>query len=249
MSARRRIEEARLALMMLTRLPVGRLAEPAPSLGQASWAFPLVGLVIGLVGWAGFAAALSCGLPATLAGFLAVATTAWATGALHHDGLADFADGIGGGRDRAHCLEIMRDSRIGSYGAVALILAIGIHVTALSAGTAGIPLLAFLLLGVASRLVMLALLIWLPPARTDGLGRGATSQSAGAMVPGGVLVLLLAVLTGTDGMAALVAICVAAFVVAALARRRIGGQTGDVLGAAQMICEISGWIVWAAVAT
>ena len=118
---RRRLDEARLALMLLTRLPVGRLKDPVPSLAEARWAYPLVGLVIGAIAWVAHHGALMLGLGPLPAALVALGAMVLVTGALHHDGLADFADGLGGGRDPDHRLEIMRDSRIGSYGALALI--------------------------------------------------------------------------------------------------------------------------------
>ncbi len=125
------LREFRVALMLLSRLPAGRIEGAAPNLADARWAFPLVGLALGLIGWAVHAGALASGAPAPVAAVRALAALALATGALHFDGLADFADGIGGGRDRAHALEIMRDSRVGSYGVLALILIVALWLAAL----------------------------------------------------------------------------------------------------------------------
>ena len=110
-----RLAELRLAVMLLTRLPVGRFTVAPPPLNAAIWAYPLVGLPIGAVIWAVSAGAIYLtALPATIAAVLALGAMLMATGGLHADGLADTADGLGGGRDRAHCLEIMKDSRIGA---------------------------------------------------------------------------------------------------------------------------------------
>lgn len=246
MSARR-VHQARLALMMLTRLPVGRLPEPAPSLADASWAFPLVGLIVGGIGWGALAIAVVLGLPPLTASFAAIAAMVLVTGALHHDGLADFADGIGGGRDLTHCLDIMRDSRIGSYGVVALILVVGLQASALSEfgesdRLPGSTLIAFLFLAVASRVMMVALLVWLPPARSDGLGVMAAGPSPTALVPGGGVCVALGIVLGSGAIVAALAMCLVAFGMARLALRRIKGQTGDVLGAAQMTSEVVGWV-------
>ncbi len=237
--AQRRVEEARLALMLLTRLPAGRLAEPAPSLADARWAYPLIGLVVGALAAAAQAAALAVGLDPLAAALVALTAAALLTGALHLDGLADFADGIGGGRDRAHALLIMRDSRIGSYGVIALILALGLAAT----GLAGLPPetapAVLLLAATGSRLAMLVVLDRLPPAREDGLGRGASGNARGAWLPGAVAVALIAVWIGPAALPALVAMAAAALAVSRLALRRIGGQTGDVLGATQVTAEVA----------
>lgn len=234
---RRRIDEARLAVILLTRLPAGRLADPVPSLGAAAWAYPFAGLIVGAAGWAAQAAALALALAPDPAALIAVAVMALLTGGLHLDGLADLADGLGGGRDRAHALEIMRDSRIGTYGAVALILALGLQAAALAQFAAGTPLLALLLAGVASRLAMTAALHLLPQARADGLGKSAAGTHRGTLAPGALVGVGLTVALGAAGLIAVAAAAAMAALVAWRALRRLGGQTGDVLGAVQMIAE------------
>ena len=239
----RRLSEARLALMLLTRIPAGQLAEPVPGLEAARWAFPLVGVLTGALGWAAFALARQLGLGAELAAVLAFGALALVTGGLHLDGLADFTDGFGG-RDRARRLEIMRDSRIGSYGVVALIVVSAAQVLAMA--QAGGDFAAFLLAGVLSRFAMLALLVWLPPARADGMGRAAAGRASAVLVPGAVLGVALMLFSGGAGLPALVAGGLAAGFVGLSAKRRLGGQTGDVLGAAQILSEIAIWLVLAA---
>ncbi len=233
-----RRDEARLAAAMLTRLPVGRIAA-APPLARAAWAFPLVGLLPGLAGWAVFAA-----LGGPVGAWAACLAGVLVTGGLHHDGLADFADGMGGGRDRAHVLEIMRDSRIGSYGVLALVLAVGL--VAASVGAAEPGPWPFLFVGVASRLAMLAAMVAMPPARADGMGR--LGAGARGIWPGAVLATALAAVTGPVALAMAVAAAAAALVLARLAARRIGGQTGDVLGAVQQGAEIAAWVTFATLA-
>jgi len=236
---RRRFDEARLAVILLTRLPMGRLADPVPSLGAAAWAYPFVGLIVGMAGWAAQAVALVLGLAPDPAALIAVAVMALLTGGLHLDGLADLADGLGGGRDRAHALEIMRDSRIGTYGAVTLILAIGLQAAALAQFAAGMPLLAFLLAGVVSRLAMTAALHLLPQARADGLGKSAGGTGDGTLVPRALVCVGLTVALGAAWLIALAAAAAMAALVVWRTMRRLGGQTGDVLGAVQMIAEIA----------
>ncbi|SNS95323.1 adenosylcobinamide-GDP ribazoletransferase [Antarctobacter heliothermus] len=248
MTLRRRLDELRLAMMMLTRLPMGRLADPAPTLTQARWAFPLVGLPMGLAAWGVFAGAAALGLPGLTCAFAALATLAALTGGLHHDGFADFADG-GGGRDRAHRLEIMRDSRVGSYGVIALIFAVGLAASALSALPAS-AWAGFVLVSVASRTAMLILLDILPPARVDGLGRMAARargpRSLTVWAPGLVMSLGAALVLGPAALPVLTAMALTTALVARQARRSLGGQTGDVLGAAQLAAETTGWVVLAA---
>jgi adenosylcobinamide-GDP ribazoletransferase len=237
--AHRRFEEARLALMLLTRLPAGRLAEPAPGLHEARWAFPLMGMLVGAVAAATLTVGLAIGLGDLAAALVALTAGALVTGALHLDGLADFADGIGGGRDRAHCLEIMRDSRIGSYGVIALILALGLASTGLADVPPEASLAVLLLAATGSRLAMLVVLDRLPTAREDGLGRLASGAARGAWLPGALATGGLAVWIGPASLPALAAMAAAAFLTARLARRRIGGQTGDVLGATQVVSEVA----------
>ncbi|WP_212524228.1 adenosylcobinamide-GDP ribazoletransferase [Actibacterium sp. MT2.3-13A] len=239
----RRLAELRVAAMLLTRLPVGRLAGHVPTLAAARWAYPLVGAGVGVVMWAVCAGAAELGLPPGISALLAVAAGVLATGGLHEDGLADLADGFGGGRDRARKLEIMRDSRIGSYGVLALAIVLGLKVQAM-AGVAGSapPLGPFVALAAGSRFAMLAVLEALPPARADGLGHAA--GETGGWRPWAGLAVALAVMLPLGGAALglLAALALAAVAVAVLAKRQIGGQTGDVLGAVQQVSDGAGWL-------
>lgn len=237
----RRLRECQIALMFLTRLPAGHVAGDVPTLTEARWAFPLVGVPLGLLGWAVFAGTLTFDATAMLAGLLALTVLALATGGLHHDGLADFADGMGGGRDRDHCLEIMRDSRIGSYGVLALILTIGIWTTALAQiGAASVGM--FCAIAMLSRAAMLGVLIWTPSARGDGLGdmaSGKADLSVAAIFASAAGTLIL---TGTTGVVLIIVAVVIALIIRRIAMRRIGGQTGDVLGATQLLTETACWV-------
>jgi len=254
---RARLAEAQVALMLLTRLPAGQLraGAPVPSLGQAAWAYPLVGILVGALGAGSFAAALGLGLPVSMAAVLAVAVCVLATGGLHEDGLADLADGFGGGQDAARKLDIMRDSRIGSYGAMALIFALLLRVQAL-AWVAGVDLAlalaALLALEAGARGGLAAMLRIMPPARAQGLGHMAAQVSAlraaAALALGGGAVLAGVGLFAGIGAAGFVlgAMALAQVAISWLALRQIGGQTGDVLGAAQQVSVLAGWLVLAA---
>jgi adenosylcobinamide-GDP ribazoletransferase len=238
-----RLAELRLAFVFLTRLPVP-LDDARPSkVAQAGWAFPVCGAVVGLVAWLGYAAGAGLGLPALLCALFAIAAGVLVTGALHEDGLADFADGMGGGRDRARKLEIMRDSATGSYGVLAVILVVASKANAIAEiGTAGPALAALVALGAASRFAMLLAMAVMPPARADGLGKDAGAPTLWRIAVGLALTLLAAAPLGLAGLGAVIGTLAAGAIPAAIAWRQIGGQTGDVLGAVQQIAEIGGWI-------
>jgi adenosylcobinamide-GDP ribazoletransferase len=245
---RARMAEAQLAVMLLTRLPVGRIADPVPTMAAASWAFPLAGLIVGAMTALVLSAAMRLGLPATIAAGLALAAAVIVTGGLHEDGLADTADGFGGGRDREQKLAIMRDSRIGSYGTLALILALGLRWSALAVlAQRELHHAAFAAVAIAtaSRAGLPVMLALLPPARGDGLGHAAARPSSGrAAVAAAVGLLVCAGLLG--GPATLVVVSGLATIQllgAWMALRQIGGQSGDVLGAMQQIGDLCAWLL------
>ncbi|WP_207101909.1 adenosylcobinamide-GDP ribazoletransferase [Paracoccus shandongensis] len=234
---RRRLAEARLAVILLTRVPFGRLRDPVPPLGAAAWAFPLAGLPVGLIAGAVMWAALAAGLSPLIAGGLALGAQVMATGALHEDGLADICDGFWGGATRERRLQIMRDSRIGSYGTVGLVLTLGLRWLGLAALAEAQAVAAVVAVAMASRVAPVVLMAGLPAARADGLG------AQGGTV--GIRAVLLAALIGglpmlvvPQGAAALVFAALAVTALALVARQKIGGQTGDVLGAGQQAAEI-----------
>lgn len=243
--------EALHALAFLTRLPV-KIAEGTqlPPLSQAARAFPLAGLAAGLIAGVAGAIAFGLGLPGLVAGAVGVAAGILATGAMHEDGFADMADGFWGGRDKPAKLAIMRDSRIGSYGVLALglmlIIRIGLvsAVLQLSGGLALIMLLAGA--GAFSRGLIVPLMAELPPAREDGLsvmaGQPSADTARQAMVLGaGIGALLLWAGAGLGGMVlGLLLAYAAAKAITRLAKAHIGGQTGDVCGALALAAEMAG---------
>lgn len=241
MTMQTRVEEFKLAVMLLTRFPAGRLREPLPPMQDAAWAYPLAGLLVGLAGAAALMAGLFLGLHPIISAFLALAATALATGAMHEDGLADTADGFGGGATRERKLEIMRDSSIGTYGVLALALATGIRASTL-AGAATLSQAAAVLVAVAiaSRAVLPTVMATLPPARADGLGRSAGTSDAMRCAAAGFIgfLALLFVAPPVLALFAAFAAALAAAVMAAISHRQIGGHTGDTLGATQLVCEI-----------
>ncbi len=238
-----------ICLRFYTRLPTpaDAGAHVPPDFDTGGWAIPLVGALIGASGGGALSIALRLGLSETLAATLAVATMALVTGALHEDGLADFVDGIGGGATLERKLAIMRDSRLGAYGALALFLAIILRVLALAdlthaGGYAAAAALIFV--GAASRTAGLLPMGLLAPARADGAAAAVTAPSPralGAMAGTALPAALAPLLSGAGPLIVTLAFLLAygaSLIVARLAQRQIGGYTGDVLGAAQQAAEI-----------
>jgi adenosylcobinamide-GDP ribazoletransferase len=246
MDARRGIfADFSLATAVLTRIPIDfpehLLPLPEGAVAAASWAFPLVGAGIGAITAAVFFAAELLNLGDATAALLAVLVGVFVTGAVHEDGIADTADGFGGGKDRDAKLAIMRDSRQGSFGILALIFSVGLRAAALA--TIGDPIfagLALLAAHTASRGLLPVMMRFLPAARPDGLGAGAGKPSLPVTVAAAVIGsgFALAALGPVRGGIALAVSAVAIAAAAMLAQRQIGGYTGDVLGAFQQIGEI-----------
>ena len=233
-------EDLGVALALLTRLPLPKLREAAfRRQAQAGWAFPLVGLAVAALAALVGRGALLLGLPAEVAAGLVLAAMAAMTGAMHEDGLADTVDGFWGGQSRERRLEIMKDSMIGSYGALALVLSAGLRWMALAEllplGWGGLVCAACL-----SRAVLPGLMTALPPARAGGLSRAVGVPGVWAsLVAAGIGLGLGLAAVGLTALGAAVAAGLAAVALGALAKARIGGQTGDVLGAAQQVAEIA----------
>jgi adenosylcobinamide-GDP ribazoletransferase len=231
--------EFRLAIGFFTRLP---LKSPAGPIAEAARAFPVAGAIIGLVGSGIYLLAMEIGLSGLLAALLAVAATVIIGGALHEDGLADFADMLGVRGDRERKLGVMRDSRIGSYGVLALGFSTAIKVSALvSLGDPRTVAGALITAHVCGRAVLPILMRSLPLARSNGLAVEAGKPSAVATYQAlGVALLISAFACGPGAaLVSLVVAIVAAFLVSEVARRQIGGYTGDVLGAAQEVAQLA----------
>jgi len=236
-----------------SRLPVPQLpGEPdphrSPDFTTLPRMLPLAGLILALPAALVLVAAWWIGLGPFLAATLAIAILVMATGALHEDGLADVADGFGGGATRERRLEIMRDSRIGAYGGAALVLALALRIGALATlldrtGTAAAT--ALTLAAALSRVAALAPMVLLEPARPGGLsaavGRPDRASLATALGLGLALALAACLLGLPFGGVALMILGagLAALGMTAMAREKIGGQTGDVIGACQQVAEIA----------
>ena len=236
-------DQARLAVAFLTRLPIGSGGPPEPgALARAAWAFPLAGILVGLSGGIQFVIGDRLGLPINAMALLAVVVTVLVTGGLHEDGLADTMDGLGGGGgDRDSALAIMRDSRIGAFGVLALMFSVGLRVAALAAlpvPQAGVS--ALIAAHTVSRGLLPTLMLWFDPARSDGLAAEAGRPSPPTATAAALISLLVAVIMlGVGrGLVAVLLAAIAVGILALSARRRIGGYTGDVLGASQQVGEI-----------
>lgn len=249
-----------LALQFFTRIPVtGRLAQwvgYSPAMLRASAAhFPAVGWVVGALGALALAGALAL-WPPLVAAVLCTVVTVLVTGAFHEDGLADMADGLGGASTRERALEIMKDSRIGAFGAIAMVLALGLKF-ALLATLAGqgafVACAALVAAHVLSRLAPLAVMRASPYVGGEG---GKAKPMADAVSGGAVVVAvlwslpaaLLVIVAGgmVNGVAALIAAALVALFMVRLLRRRLGGFTGDGLGATQQLSELAIYLALAA---
>jgi adenosylcobinamide-GDP ribazoletransferase len=238
-----RAEELQASVIFCTRLPLLRAAPIAGgAIAKAAWAFPFAGLVVGLIGAVAYALAHKFGLPPWPGAALAVAATVLATGALHEDGLADTADGFGGGTTHEQKLAIMRDSHIGVYGVCALALSLLLRVAAL-ASLPNAHLVIWALIGshAAARATLPALMFLLPPARSDGLSFQAGHPPSDGVAAAAVLgfLILAFCLHPVRAVVALIFLSLVVALMAWLSMRQIGGQTGDVLGALEQTSEIA----------
>jgi adenosylcobinamide-GDP ribazoletransferase len=236
-----------IALQFFTRLPIPRWVGFEPHwLQHASRYFPAVGIVVGGVAAATYALA-AWAWPHVVAVLLSTIAGIYLTGAFHEDGFADACDGLGGGMTRQRVLEIMTDSRIGAYGAIGIILILALKCAALSCLPPQTVVAALLVAHPLSRLAASALIWQLDYAKSEGKAKPLAHRMSN-------LEFVIALLTAALPMALLVAIGwlswqavaagIAAVILAAvwLAHklvRRIGGYTGDCLGAVQQLTEVA----------
>lgn len=231
------------AFMLLTRLPLPAAPfdqNPDRSPAQAAWAYPLVGLGVGGIAVAVAWVMQSLGVVSPVTALFVVLASIVVTGAMHEDGLADCADGFWGGWDMAKRLSIMKDSQVGTYGVIALVMSLLLRWYVITQMIEkGVLAGAVLTAAVMSRAAMVWVMHRLPHARKDGLaqqtGRPMRAVTYIALGFAG-LAAILAPEVSTFWLIVIAVGCT--FGVSAVARRKIGGQTGDVLGATQQIVEL-----------
>jgi len=242
------VDDLVMALRFFSRLPTGASPHQKPDLNRIAMALPLATLVIGLGPALLLVGGSLLGLPAYFVAAVAVAAMVLVSGAMAEDALADAADGLFGGHTPARRLEIMKDSRHGTYGVAALCLFILLRVTGLGAVAAISPLAAgaiWLAASIVGRSGALWLAVALPAARPDGISAAAGAVSGRSFAVGGVFAVLLAFVLGgpATNLLALGFALVAALVVtagwSALCKRLVGGQSGDLIGALGGLVEIA----------
>lgn len=242
-------DDLRTAVAFLTRLPMPHPQGAVPAnFIRAQRLFPLVGAGIGAAVGLLYLGMRVIGVPDLAAAALALGASALLTGALHEDGLGDVGDGFGGGRDRESKLEIMRDSRLGTYGTLTLMVSFVARLSALAALSNGVVVQSLIAAYALARGMLPAMSMMLPYARKDGraatAGRPdfATARTAAALA---LLIALLSLRWVEALAAALVAVAIA-IGMGWLAQRQIGGQTGDVLGASEQLGETAILVLLAA---
>jgi adenosylcobinamide-GDP ribazoletransferase len=238
-----RAAELKASFLFLTRLRYGpAVAADRAALARAGWAFPIVGLMVGVIGGVVYLLAHRAGLPPWPSAALAVAATMTVSGCLHEAGLAATVDGFGGGKTAEQKRDIMRDSRIGAFGVCALVLSIVLRVSALaSLPTTASVVWALLAAHAASRAMLPVFMVLVPPARRDGSSYAAGEpprESAAAAAILGVLILLVC-LGPLPGLAALIVLAIAGAVLWWLGVTQIEGQTAELMGAVEQVGEIA----------
>lgn len=238
------------AANFLTRIPF-RIdeAEAARPLASAARGFPIAGLVVGVCGAIVLMLANYLGLPQLASALLAVASTALVAGGLHEEGLANTVDGLLGAKNRDDVLRMMRESNLGAFGMLALVFIVGLKVAALEAIEPGEAAASLIAAEVAGRTVLPVVLLLLPPARTEGLsleaGRPRKEDITLTLLLGGALILLM--LGITTGIVTIVLAAVTTAMAIKVARARLGGHTGDILGATEQVTATAVLLAAAAV--
>ena len=239
-----KVRSLRAAMSFLTVLPVANAdGSPGERLGRAY--FPAIGALVGLAAAAVFVVTSAIATP-LLAAAAAVATLSALTGAIHLDGLADSADGLLARGDVTRRLEVMRDPRLGSYGVTAIVLVLVLEVAALSSTSPARAIAALVIAGALSRLATLSVLVFTPYVRSAGLGVAAWDSKHRAidLAVGAAGTAIVCLLDWRRALIAVVLVSLTALLVVVLARRRIGGATGDVCGATAELCELATLVVF-----
>ena len=237
-----------MGIRFFSRLPISGRAHEKPDLTRIALALPFASLIIGIGPVLLLLVTSLVQLPALVAATLAVAASVIVTGAMAEDGLADAADGLFGGASPERRLEIMKDSRHGTYGVAALCLSLVLRIGIISALAGAGPTFAaaiWLASGVMARSGALWLSVALPPARPDGASASAGRVTLPTFFMGVLFALILGLIFGAPGaglagfITAAALIAATAYGWAALCQRLVGGQTGDLIGALQALLEIA----------
>jgi adenosylcobinamide-GDP ribazoletransferase len=241
--------DLRTAVTFLTRVPLPHAeGTPLANLVRAQRVFPLVGAMIGAAVGLLYLGLRIVGVPDLAGAGLALAASALLTGALHEDGLADVADGFGGGRDAAAKLDIMRDSRLGTYGALALMAGFAVKLSTLAALPDAMVVQSLIAAHALARGMLPLMSMNLPMARQDGLAADAGRADLTTVATAGAFAVLIAllVLPLAEALYAVLVAIVGVIGMSWLAQRQIGGQTGDVLGATEQVGETAILVLLAA---
>ena len=240
------IRSLRAAVSFLTVVPVANADGGAGErLGRAY--FPAIGALVGLVAGLVFVVTAALATP-LLAAAAAVAAMSLLTGALHLDGLADSADGLLGRGDIEGRLAIMRDPRLGSYGVATLVVVLVLEVAALASMSPARALTGLVIAGALSRLAPLVVVAWVPYVRESGLGNivFARRHRGVDLLVGALITALVCALDWRRALVAAVLVATSTLGVVALARRRLGGATGDVCGATAELGQLAALLAFAA---
>jgi adenosylcobinamide-GDP ribazoletransferase len=231
-------------MAFLTVIPVAAAGGASGErLGRAY--FPAVGALLGLAAGVVFVLAAAVTTP-LLAAVAATAVMAVLTGALHLDGLADAADGLFGGGDLSRRLEVMRDSRVGSFGLVAVVLVLVGDVAALATMSPARAIVALVIAGAVSRWALLVMIAAVPYVRQAGLGVAAGgAHRRFDLLLGSAITVIPCLLDWRRAIASLLVVLLIVVVVGAIARWRIGGATGDVYGATTELSQLGALVVFA----
>lgn len=235
------------AATFLTRLPMPQLAVlPDNHLARAARYFPVVGALVGLLAGVVWAIAASH-VPATVAAGLAIGVGVLLTGALHEDGLSDCCDGLGGGATRERALEIMRDSRVGAYGVIGLVLSLGLRWAALASLDIGTGFAALIAAHAIGRGMIVVAIRLSGYARSDGAGRAVADgvEAWEAAVTVAIVFVIAVIFAGWSGFSAMIIAAIAGGVMLAQLMRRLGGYTGDGLGAVEQVAEVAAMVALA----
>lgn len=240
-------DDIRLGLVFFTRLPLPHFEVRDRSLADAIWTAPLVGFVVAVLAWLAFAAGQALGLAEGPTAALAIAAAMLVTGCLHEDGLSDTSDGFGGGRTRERKLEIMRDSRIGSYAALALAVVLGGKYLALASLSPSLLFVALWIGHIFARASVLPLAASLAYAREGQAANKPVADGIGwiQVTAGAVLAFVLVAPFGMLALCAALASVVVVMLAGAYFRAQLGGITGDTLGAANQVVELACYLVCA----